>query len=188
MLAEPGRSSTLGADIRALRRARGITLELLAGQLNKSVGWLSQVERDLSAPTFEDLQAISSAMSVPLSLFFGSTDTPNGERGYVVRAESRRQIGSSDGLTESLLSPDLTDDFEVVHSTFAAGAARTEPTSRDTQEVAYLAAGKLDVWIGEHAYTIQTGDSFRIKGEAYRWANPYDEPAVAIWVIAPPVY
>ncbi|MEN8895718.1 MAG: XRE family transcriptional regulator, partial [Yoonia sp.] len=32
------------------------------------------------------------------------------------------------------------------------------------------------------------GDSFRIRGQHYRWANPHDEPCVAIWVIAPPVY
>ena len=32
------------------------------------------------------------------------------------------------------------------------------------------------------------GDSFRIRGERFEWINPYDEPAVAIWVIAPPVY
>ena len=31
-------------------------------------------------------------------------------------------------------------------------------------------------------------ERIRIRGESFRWANPYDEPAVAIWVIAPPVY
>ena len=25
-------------------------------------------------------------------------------------------------------------------------------------------------------------------GEAHRWLNPYGDPAVAIWVIAPPIY
>ena len=38
---------TLGADLRALRKARGLTLIALAEVLGKSVGWLSQVERDL---------------------------------------------------------------------------------------------------------------------------------------------
>ncbi|MFB0939400.1 MAG: helix-turn-helix transcriptional regulator, partial [Paracoccaceae bacterium] len=39
---------TLGADLRALRKARGLTLSDLATALGRSVGWLSQVERDLS--------------------------------------------------------------------------------------------------------------------------------------------
>ncbi|HBM67555.1 MAG TPA: XRE family transcriptional regulator, partial [Rhodobacteraceae bacterium] len=32
------------------------------------------------------------------------------------------------------------------------------------------------------------GDSFRIRGEAFQYTNPYKTAAVAIWVIAPPVY
>ena len=50
MSALPPHSPSLGADLRALRRARGLTLTELAGQIDRSVGWLSQVERDLSAP------------------------------------------------------------------------------------------------------------------------------------------
>ncbi len=43
-------SKTLGADLRSLRKSRRLTLEDVAGRLGKSVGWLSQVERDLSSP------------------------------------------------------------------------------------------------------------------------------------------
>jgi hypothetical protein len=49
-------------------------------------------------------------------------------------------------------------------------------------------SGKLDLIIGARPFTVHKGDSFRIKHESYEWSNPYDEPAVAIWVIAPPVY
>ena len=41
---------TLGADVRTLRKARGLTLSQMAESMGKSVGWLSQVERDLSTP------------------------------------------------------------------------------------------------------------------------------------------
>ena len=37
-------------------------------------------------------------------------------------------------------------------------------------------------------FTLNVGDSFRLRGEPYRWANPYEQAAVVIWVIAPPVY
>lgn len=110
-------------------------------------------------------------------------------RGRIVRAAARREIGERDsGLAEALLSPDLTDDFEVIHSTFAPGSALPEPRQRATTEVAYLVSGQLDLWIDGTAYTLAAGDSFRIKGSPYRWANPYAEPAVAVWVISPPVY
>ena len=181
-------TNSLGADIRALRKARGQTLEDLATQLDRSLGWLSQVERDLSAPSIDDLHKMARVLDVPLSLFFGHSDAPKHERGYVVRAKGRRAIGSSDGLTESLLSPDLTDDFEVIHSVFAPRAESKTGISRNTQEVGTIIKGALTLWIDEQKFDLTEGDSFRVRGESYRWKNEHNEPAIAIWVISPPVY
>lgn len=181
-------SNTLGADIRALRKSRRITLEDMAVRLDRSVGWLSQVERDLSTPSIDDLHSLSTALNVPLSLFFGQSDAPVSEQSFVVRKNGRRAIGSEDGLTESLLSPDLTDSFEVIHCTFAPKARSAKAISRQTQEVATVIKGALTVWIEDRRFEIATGDSFRVRGEPYRWENPHNAPATAIWVISPPVY
>ncbi len=175
---------TLGADLRTLRKMRGLTLSDLADQLGRSVGWLSQVERDLSEPSSQDLSELAEALDVSITML-----APKSEQGAVVRKEARRAIGPRvPGLVEELLSPDLTDDFEMVHSTFSSGAQSDGVVMRPTQEVAYVISGQLDVTIGEQAYTIGPGDSFRVRGEPFCWSNPYLEPAVAIWVIAPPVY
>ncbi|WP_137701037.1 helix-turn-helix domain-containing protein [Marimonas lutisalis] len=185
----PPHPSTLGADLRALRKSRGHTLTDLAETLGRSVGWLSQVERDLSEPSISDLRQIAAALGVPMSMLFAHAAAPAEEQGYVVRADARRPMGSSEeGLIEELLSPDLTDDFEMVHSTFQPRSAMQTPAERPTQEVGYIISGRLDLTIGSRQFTLHPGDSFRFRGEPYRWANPYDTPAVAIWVIAPPVY
>ena len=182
-------SGTLGADLRALRKARGITLAELAGDLGRSVGWLSQVERDLSQPSIADLRRIAARLGVSVSMFFGQAPAPAEEAGHIVRRTARRPIGSgAAGLVEELLSPDLTDDFEVVHSTFQPHSRIGEVVTRPTQEVGYLISGKLDLIIAGTRFTIHPGDSFRIRNEPFEWINPYDEPASAIWVIAPPVY
>jgi len=183
------RTDSLGADLRALRKARGITLAGLARRISRSVGWISQVERALSHPSIDDLRGIAAELDVPISLFFGETSGDETERGYVVRKDARRKIGSGEaGLVEELLSPDLTDDFEVVHSVFQPGAGLGTPNIRASQELGYLISGRLNMMIGGRDFTINPGDSFRIRGEPYSWSNPYDKPAVAIWVIAPPVY
>ncbi|MFP7675414.1 helix-turn-helix domain-containing protein [Marivita sp. S0852] len=182
-------NKTLGADLRALRKARGLTLQDIADRLHRSVGWVSQVERDLSEPSISDLRRIAKLLDVPLSLLFGQVEAKADEAGVVVRAGARRPIGNgSSGLVEELLSPDLSDDFEVVHSTFQPHSRAGEVITRPTQEVGYLVSGKLDLIISGTRFTIETGDSFRIKEEPHEWINPYDTPAVAIWVIAPPVY
>lgn len=179
--------TSLGADLRALRKARGLTLEALAGQLDCSVGWLSQVERDISSPDPTDLRRMADALNVPLSLF--SASAPTDEEGRIVRRGAHRSLGRrAPGLHEWLLSPDLTDDFQVIHSRFDSGGAREERIMRSTQELACMIEGKLDIWLDERKYTVSAGDSFRVRGQSLRWANPYQRPAVAIWVIAPPVY
>lgn len=184
----PPDGRTLGADIRALRKARGLTLVALGDTLGRSVGWLSQVERDLSEPSITDLRHLARALDVSVSSLFRSA-APAHEQGIIVRGDKRRPIGSRGaGLVEELLSPDLTDDFEMVHSTFEPRSQITEPVMRPTQEVGYIVSGQLDLQIGDHAYSLSQGDSFRIRGAPFRWMNPHAAPCVAIWVIAPPVY
>jgi transcriptional regulator with XRE-family HTH domain len=186
---DPSTHRTLGADLRALRKTRGVTLSHLSERLGRSVGWLSQVERDLSAPSVTDLHQIAAALDVPLSLLFGPVDAPPEEAGHIVRQDARRPIGPRiPGLVEELLSPDLTDDFEMVHSTFAARSRSGQSLCRPTQELGYLVSGALDLVIGGRRFSVRAGDSFRIRGEAFEWSNPHAVPAVAIWVIAPPVY
>jgi len=180
---------TLGVDIRALRRARGMTLADAAQALGRSVGWLSQVERDRSEPSISDLRQIAALFEVPMSILFRHEAAPAAEAGYIVRAGARRPIGSSvAGLVEELLSPDLTDDFEMVHSTFQPHSRIREAVTRPTQEVGYVVSGALEIEIDGTAHSLTAGDSFRIRGEPFRWANRTAVPAVAIWVIAPPVY
>ena len=107
----------------------------------------------------------------------------------IVRKSARRVIGSnSSGLKEELLSPDLTDDFEVVYSTFEPNSKLATRQKRQTQEVGYVISGSLILNINDKEFTVSAGDSFRIKGEAHRWANPFSEPCSIIWVIAPPIY
>ena len=185
----PNRASGVGADLRALRKARGLTLAGLALKVGRSVGWLSQVERDLAEPTISDLRRLADALDQPLSLFFGPSDAPADERGYVVRWNSRRALGSVEqGLVEQLLSPDLSGSFEIVRSVFDPGAERAEFLTRPTEEAGYLISGELELLIGERHFHLHPGDSFRFAGERHRWRNPGDVPAIAIWVIAPPVY
>ena len=179
----------LAGDIRALRRARGLTLAEIGLKLGRSVGWVSQVERGLSTPSLGDLRAFAELFGVPISLFFSHDVPVESERGVVVRAGRRRTLGTSEsGLVEELLSPDLGGSFEMVRSVFAPGAELKSEAQRPTEEAGYVASGLFDIEIGGVWHRLGEGDSFRFEGKSYRWRNPGAEPAVVIWVVAPPVY
>ena len=179
---------SLGADIRSLRKARKMTLMQLADALGRSVGWLSQVERDKSQPSIADLGRMAKVLDVSMSSFL-QVDANPGEEGLIVRNGARRPIGSrTAGVTEELLSPDLTDSFEVLHTTIAPNTQLEEPLTRPTQEIGYLISGRLYISVDGHQFSLVSGDSFRLRGQLFQWANPHDEPCAIVWVISPPIF
>ena len=187
--AAPTRSTgQIGSDLRALRRSRNWTLSDLADQLDRSVGWLSQVERNVSEPALDDIRKVAALFDLPVSFFF-SQSPDDSESTYIVRAASRRTMTDDHkGLVESLLSPDLGGAFEIVHSVFAPGAKCPEPFVRETEEAGYVISGTLTLTIDGGKFTLNPGDSFRFAGEKISWINEGSTDAVLIWVIAPPVY
>lgn len=182
-------SADIGRDIRAIRQSKGMTLADMADRLGRSIGYLSQVERGISALSTEELRQVAELFDVPVSWFLVLSDVSEAERGYITRSGLRRMSGDNEGgLAEELLSPDLSGSYEVIRSVFAPGAQLEKPTLRMTEETAYIVSGKLDVRIGDRFFTVHAGDCFRFKEEPFHWENNYDEPAVAIWVVSPPIY
>ncbi len=181
--------SSVGTDIRALRKSRAITLVDFANALDRSVGFVSQIERGISEPSVQDLRNIASMFDVPVSFFFGENSGNPNENRYIVRGSERRRLGNpEEGLVEELLSPDLGGSFEMIRSEFAPGANLTEPQQRDTEESGIVISGTFEIEISGTWHTLQEGDSFRFAGEPYRWRNNTDKPAILIWAISPPVY
>lgn len=179
----------LGDEVRKLRKAKGLTLGDIAQAIGRSVSFVSQLERGNAEPSIQDLKGIANTLGVPLGWFFLSDHTPKLERGIVVRATNRRQLGTaSSGLLEELLSPDIGGAFETFLSTFEPGAKSDGATVRETEEEGYVVKGTLDLWIGDKHFRLHAGDSFRIVREAFRWANPGDDEAIVVWIIAPPTY
>lgn len=182
-------TQSIGAEIRALRKARGQTIETLVSALERSVGWLSQIENGMSEPSIRDLKKIALHFEVPLGFFFQNENSDEKERGLVVRAENRRPLGNTtEGLTEELLSPDLTGNFETVRSVFWPGAETVDYIQRDTQELAFVISGTLDIEIDGVWHRLGSGDSIAINGVPHRWRNPGDIEAITIWTISPPIY
>ena len=182
-------SVALGRDLRALRKARGLTLNELAVRIGRSVGFLSQIERGLSAPSIKDLRSLATAFEVPVSWFFLTDDGDEVEREYIVRADNRRALGTTEeGLIEELLSPDLGGSFEMFRSAIEPRTEQTEFIFRETEEAGYLVSGEIDLWIEDKNFNLKAGDSFRFDHKPVRWHNTGDEQAIIIWVVSPPVY
>lgn len=179
----------VGNDVRGLRKSHGYTITQLANAIDRSVGWLSQVERGQTDASIEDIRQLSKIFEVPISFFFRNDLAEEAERGFVVRKQSRASLGSrQDGLVEELLSPDLSGEFEIIHSTFEPNHKSDWIDARPSQEAGYLISGSLQLSFRDREFQLEAGDSFQFQNEDYRWANTGTESAIAIWVISPPIY
>ncbi len=185
-------AAAIGTQIRDLRKRRGLTLETLAGRIGRSVGFVSQAERGLSLVNIPTLKAIAEVLGVGVNWFFqGETQTPDGERGLIVRREHRRRLSfPGTGVTEEMLSPSLTGAFEMILGRFKPGAETGDAKySQFGEEGGYVLEGELDLIVDGVAHRLRAGDAFTFPLSApHKSRNPTDRETVVLWVIAPPTY
>ncbi|WP_439861948.1 helix-turn-helix domain-containing protein [Pseudomonas sp. MBLB4136] len=180
-------SLRIGRQIRDLRKSKRITLAALAEKLDRSVGYLSQVERGVSSLPIGVLQSISEILGVRVSWFFqGDDEIPTEEREYLVRADHRRSMTFSGiGVREELLSPRLSGQLLLIMTRLAPGASGgKEPRQRKGEEAGYVEAGTLELKIGQQTFLLGPGDSFAITGdEPHLIYNPGEVETRVIWVM-----
>ncbi|MEM9127738.1 MAG: helix-turn-helix transcriptional regulator, partial [Pseudomonadota bacterium] len=70
VVALPSAISSLGSEVRQLRKARQLTLRELGKRAGISLSHVSAIERGVSNPSVDVLQAIASALSVTPDWFF----------------------------------------------------------------------------------------------------------------------
>ncbi len=182
--------AAIGEQLRELRQVKNLTLREVSERAGISVSYLSQLERNQSRLPIGVLKKISDALGVHMNWFFQRTgDGDAAERDVVVRAANRRRMSFTGlGITEELLSPNLSGPLELLVSTIEAGAD-SEDYSHDGAEAGLVLSGTLDLWVAGRYFRLLEGDSFSFRStEVHRCANPTESPTKVLWVITPPHY
>ena len=75
---------SIGTRLKELRKTKGMSITELAERSGVSTGLISQIERDLVAPSVVSLYDIAQALDTDISYFFSSS-APPGTRTQVSR-------------------------------------------------------------------------------------------------------
>lgn len=186
----PERPDPLGARIRALRRAKHLTLKDIADRAGVTEGFLSQVERGLASPSIGTLRRIAAGLGQSIgSLFEGDGDSG---LGVLVRRAERRVIDYP-GLKarDEFVTRALGGKLQVIMSIVEPGGGTgDEPYTHDSDEECVLVLeGSLDLWIGETLYRLEAGDSVTHSSRTPHWnRNTGDRPARVLFILTPPSY
>ena len=195
----PNNAATrLGAEIREVRKARGLTLNALSTQLSCSTAYLSRIELGSARVSDALLQEVSTVLQVD-SNWFSPVQSGEGplERHHVVRAENRRQLSdmytrseAELGFRDELLSSTLSGQCYLILSRFAPGTGEPpEPLEGyefEGEQHAIVLTGEVELRLGDELIVLRAGDSFSYPSViAHRFRNRTDQEATMVWAMSP---
>jgi transcriptional regulator with XRE-family HTH domain len=152
----------LGAQIRNLRRQHDLSVADMASAAGISSGMISKIENGQISPSLSTLQALASALSVPLSSLFAAfeerQDCSFVPAGQGVRIERR---GTKVGHLYELLGHSLGGDVvvEPYLITLQKDAAPYTGFRHAGTEFIYMLTGEVVYRHGDVTYHLKTGDS-----------------------------
>ncbi len=193
---------TVGEKLRALRKARGLSLQQVADAAGLSKAFVSQIESGTANPSLASLKRVGSALDLPLAaLFEGAGDgeesaaatAEESSEVRVVRRARRKQIVWPGRTTPSyLLTPDLRGPLEVMLDVLEPGS-RTEDDERCMthagEEFGFILEGRYEITVGERTIVLEEGDSITFPSRLPHRGRALGARTVkTLWVITPPSF
>ena len=173
--------------MRSLRRERGLTIEQLAVATGLTKGFISQLERDRTAPSLASIARICDALGVRVGDIF--EDEPSLA---LVRRSERPPSNGTSSTRNHLLS--LRDErrFKAIESEVAPGAGAGDELASlpGDVEFVYVLDGSLELRIGEETHLLETGDALTYPlSKPHTWRNASaTEPLRVLWLSVPNPY
>jgi transcriptional regulator with XRE-family HTH domain len=166
-------SGRLGERVRALRRERGWTLELLASRSGVSRAMISKLERGEKNPTLVVAARVAEGLGVSLLQLVGI----EARREVVVVPRERRMVmrDPETGFERQLLSPSFGGGgLEFIRNVVPEGSTSGEfpPHPRGVEEYVVVEKGRLRAILGSVEHVLEVGDAAYFEADvAHRFDN-----------------
>ncbi len=172
-LIEEVTSGRLGERVRALRRERGWTLEMLAERSGVSRAMISKLERGEKNPTLVVAAKVAEGLGMNLSQLVSVE-----EKSKVVVVPRERRMTMRDpetGFERQLLSPSLGGrGVEFIRNVVPENSTSGElpPHRRGVEQYVVVERGRLRAVLGGEEYVLEEGDAAYFEADvAHRFDN-----------------
>lgn len=170
----------LGEKIKSIRKSKNYTLQDLSNITGLSLGFLSNVERDLNSPSISNLQQICQALGINLMEILNDES----EEKPVTRTNEREEIFNNNKTSikvERLLSG--KESLNGIAITIAEKSAFHDLSwGHGYDEIGVVIKGELEIELSDTLYHLCEGDSIFIKENTpHRYRNPKDSRSVVYW-------
>lgn len=174
----------LGPKLRALRTARGLTLDAVATEADLTKGFLSLVERGQTAISVPNLLRICDILGASVGSLFDFPDSAMVRNGRGAPLE----MGGS-GIREYLLTPATEQNVQVMRTVLQPGGGSGGAYTLDSKTiVAVVIRGKLRLVVDGQEQLLDTGDCYTFSAQSpHAWDNADTGESEVMWSIAPPL-
>ena len=171
--------SALATRLEALRRERGLPLDLVAALTGLSRATISRIERGETSPTANALGRLCGAYGLTMSRLMAAVE---GTGPRLLRGtEAARWRDPESGYLRTLIAPPNVDyATELALGELPAGAEihYDGRQAAGREQFFYLLEGVLSLDVDGETYVLTSGDCLRHRGvDATRIGNPGDDPA-----------
>ncbi len=177
----------MGQRIRELRLRRGLTLHEAAARTGLSASFISSFERGLSGASLAALHRLTAVCGTTLGEL--TREAPP-TAGRVVRAGERRvvELGGPAIRMEDLSNAPTALEGQLF--VLAAGARSNGWYAHPGEELMFVLAGRLGVWLGDQEYyELAEGDSLTFPSTlSHRFRALAPSETRLIWVNTPPTF
>jgi transcriptional regulator with XRE-family HTH domain len=179
----------LGARVRALREAEGLSLRDLSERSGVSAPMLSQVERGETSPTVAVAERIAAGLELRLSQLL-RLDEGGGSVAIVRAAERRKGPGGTKGHRYELLTPPLpglraeVSRHELVPGARTGGAGDPPMHEPGSRETAVVERGEVVLVCDGERHELAEGDCVTFDADLpHHFENPGPGPAALLAVV-----
>lgn len=177
----------VGKQIRNQRREKKITLSELSKQTNLSVGYLSNLENNLSNPRLDDIHKICEVLEI--SLIELLSYEPFQEDRFIIRKGNREIIYKENGKVIYELIGYGRNHLEGLLIKIDPNCHFKTNWHHDYDEIGLVLKGQLVITIEDKDYTLYKGDSFYIKAQLeHSLKNNSDIVCESYWVKNPSTF
>lgn len=159
----------IGAQVKALRTTLGMTMSELSKATNISAGMLSKIENGQTSPSLATLQALATALNIPLASFFQKFDETR-EACHVKAGDGMviERRGTRSGHIYQLLGAPLRNrvKMEPYLITLTKDSDTYPIFQHEGIEFIYMLEGQLVYRHGEKDYLLEPGDTLFFDAEA----------------------
>jgi len=175
----------IGAKIKELRVAKGLTQEELADRAELSKGFISQLERDLTSPSIATLADILQCLGVSVSDFFAEDTVEQ----IIFRSDDYFEKTDSElsNKIEWIVPTAQKNIMEPIRLTLQPGGQTYPDNPHEGEEFGYVLKGSITISLGNHTFTAKTGETFYYKPEKKHYITS-KKGAEIIWISSPPSF